>query len=162
MKKIFFGTLFSGLMLMSCSTIQNGKQAQQNRAEFLKMKGDWVITNISYDSGFKIKPFNEGVDVDCFKGSQWKLVPNNYSGSYTLTNCKTITQPFKFEVIDANTFQFKKINEGVKAKNSIYGYKLTLINRSENSFSLSQNVPFDGEMVNIVYQFERVNVDSRH
>lgn len=156
MKKTLFTGLLGVLTLMSCGAIKNGKQAQVDRAEFLKMKGNWVISSINYDKGFSVKPFNEGVDVDCFKGSQWNLVPNNYSGSYTLTSCKTTTQPFRFEVIDGTTFQFKKTADGVKDKNSIYGYKLTLVNRTENTFSLKQIVPYDGEMVNIIYQFTRV------
>ena len=29
---------------------------------------------------YKIKPFDEGADAQCFVGSHWRLIPNNYSG----------------------------------------------------------------------------------
>lgn len=156
MKKIVLAGIFGGVLLTSCSAIDKAKQAQQEKTEFLKMKGDWVITSVSHNKGFKVKPFDEGVEAKCFEGSQWKLTPNNYTGSYTLTDCKSVTQPISFEVVDGNTFQFKKVHADVKAKSVIAGYKLTLINRSENTFSLKQSIPFDGEMINVIYQFQKV------
>ncbi|PIE50912.1 MAG: hypothetical protein CSA38_00820 [Flavobacteriales bacterium] len=156
MKKLLLVGFLGALALTSCSTIKKGKQAQQDRAAFLKMKGDWVLTSVQNSKNFRIKPFNEGVDAKCFEGSQWKLVPNNYTGSYTLTNCKSVTQPIKFEVVDGNTFQFKRVHADVKAKSVIAGYKLMLIERSENTFSLKQSIPFDGEVVNVIYNFQRV------
>lgn len=156
MKKILLAAVVGGSLFTSCTVIDNAKQAQKEKSQFLKMKGDWVITNVSHNKGFKVKPFDEGVEAKCFEGSQWKLIPNNYKGSYTLTDCKSVTQPIKFDIVDENTFQFKKIHTGVKAKSVIAGYKLTLIDRTENTFSLKQTIPFNGEMINVIYQFQKV------
>ncbi|TXF74995.1 lipocalin family protein [Chryseobacterium sp.] len=155
MKNLLLTGILGAALTVSCST---AKTAQSNRAEFLKMKGDWEITSVNYDKSYKIKPFDEGADVNCFVGSHWRLIPNNYSGAYTLKgggDCPSLTQPVKFEVKDGNTFLFKKIVEGTKAKANPDGYMMTLLNQSTDQFSLQQSVPFEGQMVNVVYNFAR-------
>ncbi|MBW8361392.1 MAG: lipocalin family protein [Kaistella sp.] len=155
MKNLLLAGIIGAAFTVSCST---AKTAQSNRTEFLKMKGDWEITSVNYDKSYKIKPFDEGADVNCFVGSHWRLIPNNYSGAYTLKgggDCPSITQPVKFEVKDGNTFLFKKIVEGTKAKANPDGYMMTLVSQSTDQFSLQQSVPFEGQMVNVVYNFAR-------
>ncbi|MCC2590755.1 lipocalin family protein [Chryseobacterium sp. MFBS3-17] len=156
MKNLLLTGFAAAGLLISCST---AKTAQDNRAEFLKLKGDWQVTSVDYDKSFSIKPFDEGADAQCFVGSNWKLVPNNYSGSYSLNgggDCPVVNQPIKFEVLNGNTFQFKKIMDGTKAKQNEVGYSLTLVGQTENSFSLQQSVPFEGEMVNVIYRFSKI------
>lgn len=156
MKNIAMLGLVGLLGLSSCTTIQKGKVAQQNQAEYLKLKGQWQLASINYDKSYKIKPFDEGVDAECFVGSMWTLIPNNYSGSYMLAGgqgCPTITQPIKFEVKDGSTFLFKKIAAGTKAKQNDTGYSLTLVNQTDNTFTLQQSVPFQGSFVNVQYNF---------
>ena len=159
MKKLLITGIIGFSLAVSCSTVSKAKTAQENRSEFLKMKGDWEITSIDYDNKkFKIKPFDEGADVQCFIGSHWRLIPNNFTGAYTLNgggNCPSKTQPIKFEVVDGNTLMFKKIAEGTKAKQNENGYNLTLVNQSTDQFSLQQTVPFDGEQINVIYNFQR-------
>ncbi|WP_223569213.1 hypothetical protein, partial [Agrobacterium tumefaciens] len=102
-----------------------------------------------------------GADAQCFVGSHWRLIPNNYTGAYTLNGggaCPSITQPIKFEVKDGNTFMFKKIAEGTKAKQNLAGYSLTITNQSTDQFSLVQSVPFDGNTVQVVYNFQRTGM----
>lgn len=146
----------ASLMFASCTS---GKMAQENRKDFLAMKGSWTLSSVNYDSSkFKIKPFDEGVDVQCWIGSTWNLIPNNWSGTYSLngTNyCPSILQPIKFEVKDGNHFVFKKVDDGTKAKHNTEGYSLYLVSRTENSFSLRQSVPLGNEMVDVVYHFEK-------
>lgn len=147
-----------GAMTISCST---AKIAQANRAEFLKLKGDWEITSVNYDSKYKVKPFDEGADAQCFVGSHWRLIPNNWSGSYTLNGggaCPSVIQPIKFEVTNSNEFKFKKMMEGSKAKAVTEGYSLNLISQTTDQFSLEQNIPANGENVRIVYNFERTGM----
>lgn len=143
---------------LSCST---AKTAQSNRAEFLKLKGDWEIASVNYDKNYKIKPFDEGADAQCFVGSHWRLIPNNWSGSYTLNGggaCPSVIQPIKFEVVNGNEFKFKKLLEGSKAKAVVEGYTLNMISQTEDNFSLEQNVPSGGENVRIVYNFVRTGM----
>lgn len=160
MKKLLFVGLIGSLVLNSCSTVQQGQQAQNNRAEFLKLKGKWQISSIDYDKNLRIKPFNEGVDAKCFIGSTWNLVPNNWTGSYTTNSsegCPSISQPIKFEVVNGNQFQFKKLYAGEKAKTNTAGYILGFQNQTDNSFTLVQDVPFEGQYVKIYYNFIKIN-----
>lgn len=158
-KLILAGFIGSSLLSLSCSSVKKAGDAQQTRAEVLKMKGNWQIVSVNYDKQYKIKPFDEGADAQCFVGSQWKLIPNNYTGSYALNGsgeCPTFTQPIKFDIKN-NVFSFKKIADGTKAKQNTAGYVLTLVSSSTDTFALEQNVPFNGENVKVIYNFQRVN-----
>ena len=159
MKKLLLaGILGTSIFAVSCSAVDKAKTAQTQKSEFLKLKGDWEIVSIEYDKQYKIKPFDEGADAQCFVGSHWRMIPNNFTGAYTLNgggNCPAVTQPIKFEVKDGNTFMFKKIMSGTKAKQNSVGYTLDVINQTTDQFSLEQNVPFDGSTVRVVYNFER-------
>lgn len=155
MKNILLAGILGAALTVSCST---AKTAQSNRAEFLQLKGDWQITSVDYDKNFSVKPFDEGADAQCFVGSQWKLIPNNYSGSYTLNgggDCPSVMQPIKFEVVNGNEFKFKKLMEGTKAKAVTSGYSLNLVSQTANTFSLEQNIPANGQNVRVVYNFSK-------
>jgi hypothetical protein len=162
MKKLLLaGIVGASLFAVSCSTVNKAKDAQAVRSEFLKMKGDWQIVSINYDKAYKIKPFDEGADAQCFVGSHWRFIPNNYSGSYTLNgggSCPQFIQPIKVD-IKGNVFTFKKIADGTKAKQNTAGYTLTVINNSTDQFSLEQNVPFEGSSIKVIYNFERTGMD---
>ena len=158
MKNLLLAGIIGAAMTVSCSTVNTAKTAQTDRAEFLKLKGDWEIASVNYDNNYKVKPFDEGADAQCFVGSQWKLVPNNYSGSYTLNGggeCPSVMQPIKFEVATGTEFKFKKLQDGSKAKAVTAGYSLNLISQTADQFSLEQNIPSGGENVRIVYNFVR-------
>lgn len=163
MKKLLLaGILGTSLFAVSCSAVNNAKTAQSQRSEFLKLKGDWQIVSINYDKKFKIKPFDEGLDAQCFVGSHWRLIPNNWTGAYTVSgggNCGAgFTQPIKIDSKNGSSFGFKKIADGTKAKQNTAGYELTLTNQTTDQFTLEQNVPFDGENVRVVYNFERTGM----
>ena len=155
MKNLLLAGILGAAISVSCST---AKTAQSNKAEFLKLKGNWEIASVDYDKNFKVKPFDEGADAQCFVGSQWRLIPNNWTGSYTLNGggaCPSVIQPIKFEVVNGNEFKFKKLLEGSKAKAVTVGYSLNLVSQTADGFSLEQNIPSDGENVRIVYNFVR-------
>lgn len=156
MKNLLLTGILGAGILASCST---AKTAQANRAEFLKLKGDWEITSVDYDKNYRVRPFDEGADAQCFVGSHWRLIPNNYSGSYVLNgggSCPSVTQPIKFEVVNGSEFKFKKLLDGTKAKAVVSGYSLQLENQSTDQFSLVQNIPSNGQNVRVVYNFQRV------
>ncbi|KFF73810.1 hypothetical protein HX13_17530 [Chryseobacterium sp. P1-3] len=162
MKKLLLaGMLGTSLFAVSCSSVNKAATSQNQRAEFLKLKGDWQIVSVDYEKGYKIKPFDEGADAQCFVGSHWRLIPNNWTGAYTLNgggNCPAITQPIKFEIKNGDTFMFKKIAAGTKAKQNTAGYTLTVINQTTDQFSLQQDVPFEGGSVKVVYNFQRTGM----
>ena len=161
MKNLLLAGIVGAIMSVSCSTVKTAKTAQSDRVEFLKLKGDWEVTSVDYDKNFKVKPFDEGADAKCFVGSHWRLIPNNYSGSYTLSGggaCPSVIQPIKFEVVNGTEFKFKKLLEGSKAKAVTAGYSLSLISQTTDSFSLEQNVPSGSDNVRIVYNFARTGM----
>jgi len=162
MKKLLLaGMLGTSLFAVSCSSVKKAETSQNQRSEYLKLKGDWQIVSIDYEKGYKIKPFDEGADAQCFVGSHWRLIPNNYSGAYTLNGggaCPAVTQPIKFEVKNGDTFMFKKIAAGTKAKQNTAGYSLTITNQAQDQFSLVQDVPFDGNTIKVVYNFQRTGM----
>ena len=144
------------LTAVSCGTQQT---QQTETTSVYSLKGEWEVVSVDYDKKFKIKPFHEGADAKCFVGSTWKLIPNNYSGSYTLhggSSCPEVYQAIKFEVTKNKEFRFKKLKENVKAKNITEGYVLQLENHPENSFTLTQNLSFEGKNLTVHYQFRRI------
>lgn len=170
MKKFLISSFAASALLLSCKTANSsntnngpfskGAQAQAQRVEFLKLKGTWQITSVDYDKNYRVKPFDENADAQCFVGSQWVLVPNNYTGSYALNGgggCPAVTQPIKFEVLNGSEFKFKKIMEGTKAKANVAGYSLNLVSQTADTFTLQQNIPSGGEIVKVNYNFQKIN-----
>ena len=155
MKKVLLTGMIGTLFAVSCSS---ANQAQNARADFMKLKGSWEISSVDYDKQYKIKPFDEGADAQCFVGSQWNLVPNNNTGSYALAgggDCPTVTRAIKFDVSKDKEFSFKVIDAGVKAKNVTAGYVLDFQNQTTTSFTLVQNVPFEGKILKVYYNFTK-------
>ena len=155
MKKVLLTGMIGTLFAVSCSS---ANQAQNARADFMKLKGSWEISSVDYDKQCKIKPFDEGADAQCFVGSQWNLVPNNNTGSYALAgggDCPTITRAIKFDVNSEKQFSFKVIDAGVKAKNVTAGYVLDFQNQTPTTFTLVQNVPFEGKILKVYYNFTK-------
>ena len=155
MKKILLAGILGTTFLVSCST---AKQAQASRDDFYKLKGNWEVTSVDYEKGYKIKPFDEGADAQCFVGSQWNLIPNNNTGSYSLSgggDCPTVTRAIKFDVNSEKQFSFKVIDAGVKAKKVTAGYVLDFQNQTPTSFTLVQNVPFEGKILKVYYNFTK-------
>ncbi len=155
MKKVLLTGMIGTLFAVSCSS---ANQAQNARADFMKLKGSWEISSVDYDKQYKIKPFDEGADAQCFVGSQWNLIPNNNSGSYALAgggDCPTVTRAIKFDVSKDKEFSFKVIDAGVKAKNVTAGYVLDFQNQTPTSFTLVQNVPFEGKILKVYYNFTK-------
>lgn len=163
MKKIILVCSMIGAFwaMESCSTQnQATTQTQTSNPTLNKMKGEWQIVSVDYnEKKFKIKPFDEGADAQCFVGSVWRFIPNNNTGSYTIQgggSCPTVVQPIKFEATKDGDFRFKKLEQGVKAKNITAGYILQLSNYETNSFTLVQDVPFEGEIIKVYYNFQRI------
>ena len=155
MKKVLLTGMIGTLFAVSCSS---ANQAQNARADFMKLKGSWEISSVDYDKQCKIKPFDEGADAQCFVGSQWNLVPNNNTGPSALAgggDCPTVTRAIKFDVSKDKEFSFKVIDAGVKAKNVTAGYVLDFQNQTPTSFTLVQNVPFEGKILKVYYNFTK-------
>ncbi|WP_407478033.1 lipocalin family protein [Elizabethkingia anophelis] len=156
MKSLLFAGIFSTIATVSSPAHNTKKNMGYDN---YKLKGTWKITSIDYDKTYKIKPFDEGADIECFVGSQWTLIPNNNTGSYSISgeNCPNITTPFRFNVTADGKFAFKKVSKGIKAKTVTAGYFLQLQNQAQNSFDMLQIVGDSSSPVNVVYHFQKIN-----
>ena len=158
MKKFLLAGVMA-LFAISCSSVKQAETAQTQRSEVLKLKGDWQITSVNYEKGYKIKPFDEGADAQCFVGSQWKFVSNNNKGNMALTkaNCVAFSSPITWFVNDKGQFVLKVLDAGIKAKKVRDGYVLNLANQTATSFQLIDKIDVGGKMTDVVYQFQKVN-----
>lgn len=165
MKRLLCLGAMVAVLATSCSS-RNATSGSANNdsygtttGKYYQLKGEWEIESVAVDKGYKIKPFDENADSQCFVGSRWTLVPNNNTGSYALlggANCPTVTQAIKFDVTPDNQFKFKKIMAGEKAKSVKSGYYLLLQNLTPNSFTLAQSLDSDGQVVKAYYNFKRI------
>jgi hypothetical protein len=82
MKKYYLTAI--ALVLFSCksTSITNSKL---DKGAQVAMKGNWVISSVSYPGIYiKVNSF-QIADSQCFEGSTWKLVSNNNKGNMSLT-----------------------------------------------------------------------------
>jgi len=126
-----------------------------NRKAQVDLKGNWMISNVSYIGSdvLKINSFNIA-DSKCFEGSQWKFVSNNNSGTMTVSKvgCPGFSSPIVWTITSNGDFTLK-ITEGEKAKRVTQGYFLKIKNQSETAFQLVDNVTIGGKNTEVIYQF---------
>lgn len=158
-KQSFLIIALAGLLLTSCSV---SKSARTQRNLF---SGTWILDNISYENNsgnFKSVIFNDAEDI-CFEGSQWFFRDNNSTGRYTInqsTLCQGGDRFFRWSVVEpsqnySSQLQFKFIDENRKDISGGYGYRLNIVNLTEQNMTLKSNVSVDGQPVTIVYEFTK-------
>ncbi|MCR9263010.1 MAG: lipocalin family protein [Flavobacteriaceae bacterium] len=158
-KQSFLIIALAGLLLTSCSV---SKSARTQRNLF---SGTWILDNISYENNsgnFKSVIFNDAEDI-CFEGSQWFFRDNNSTGRYTInqsTLCQGGDRFFRWSVVEpsqnySSQLQFKFIDENRKDISGGYGYRLNIVNLTEQAMTLKSNVSVDGQPVTIVYEFTK-------
>ena len=150
------------VVMTSCSSSKNTAVV----AEHSTVKGNWILNSITYSgvpAGEKIKLtlLNEGNEA-CLAGSVWTL-PMNGFGSYTIVNndkngCvsgeRKINWSFRTEN-GAQIFQYKRLEEGVKAKKIADGYKFTVASIDKTSMVLQSQVAFENSVITINYNFTK-------
>ncbi len=158
MKKLILLSVLT-LFIVSCKSTSATNTKVDNTKERL-MKGDWVISSVSYIGSEYIKVQSFGLaDSQCFQGSKWKLISNNNKGDMALTksDCMSFRSPISWFVNKDGQFVLKVLNAGEKAKKVRDGYVLDVANQTENSFQLIDMVVIGGKSTNVVYQFEKLN-----
>jgi hypothetical protein len=154
--------LVASVFAISCKT-QSGSTNTEQSASKGSVKGNWVMTDISFDGiprGSKVTVFDEA-SYNCFKGSQW-ILPSNNKGSYTLSStedgCNTATQSIIWSIYKQNgvdMFQFKKVGAGVKAKNVTDGYRVEVSSLNNTTMIWRAAVSFEGKNAYIIYTLQR-------
>ncbi len=157
MKKIAILLLIA--VMGSCASTKVERQAERT------FKGDWTLTKITYpnSSGFvDVNLFNDA-SANCFRNSDWSFISNNNKGSYILsgTDCSSQPQEFVWSVqevqANSNSFNFtlKPVDDGENARKIDTGFRMSLVNLSENAMVWEQNVTYNGEPFLIRMQFNK-------
>lgn len=158
MKKLFLMAVLA-VTFASCKSTSATNTKLDNKTERL-MKGDWVISSVSYPGSEVIKVTSfQLADSKCFEGSTWKFVSNNNKGDMALTKagCAAFSSPITWFVNKDGQFVLKVLSAGEKAKKVRDGYVLNVANQTESSFQLVDKIDVGGKMTDVVYQFQKVN-----
>ena len=166
MKKIIFICMIA-TMFFACksasSTASTGAptlSTKLDRPTQVAIKGDWVLTNVSYPGSEYIKVTSfDLADSKCFIGSTWKFISNNNKGTMNLTSasCTSFTSPIVWSINNQGLFVLKIVDPGLKSKNVRSGYLLKVAGLTDNSFQLIDNINVGGQNKDVTYQFQRAN-----
>lgn len=120
--------------------------------------GNWMLNNISFDGipDVAVKSFLGEASYKCFVGSEWSLTGSG-KGSYNLpssASCSAKTQSIFWSVSGADeTFQFKKLYDGEKAKNVTEGYRLVLTSANDDTMTIKSPIEYSGRTAYVVLNF---------
>lgn len=166
MKKILFLCIIATLVFAcksassSAATTDTTISKKLDRPTQVAIKGNWVITNVSYSGSDYIKVNSFDIaDSKCFIGSTWNFISNNNKGTMTLTssNCPAFSSPIVWSINKEGLFVLKIVEAGTKSKNIREGYLLKVAGLTENSFQLIDNISVGGQTKDVTYQFQRAN-----
>lgn len=117
------------------------------------IKGEWTLSKIDYSAlgTFNVTLLND-VSKECFEGSSWQFIPNNFTGTYAINdgNCSTGMRYFNFNIqeVDEQTglydFLLKPTNEKGKSETN-QGFRLKLTALSESNMQWQQTIYKDGK-----------------
>ncbi|MEG1025803.1 lipocalin family protein [Flavobacterium plurextorum] len=168
MKKIIFICMVAA-MFFACksasSTTASSNEAptlstKLDRPTQVALKGNWVLTNVSYPGSDYIKVTSfDLADSKCFIGSTWSFISNNNKGTMALTapSCTGFTSPIVWSINNQGLFVLKIVDPGTKSKNVKSGYLLKVAGLTDNSFQLIDNINVGGQVTDVTYQFQRAN-----
>jgi len=151
MKKLL--TLMLTILLFSCGASKNVRTQQK------VIKGNWVLTDIVYSKtgDYKVVLFNDA-NKECLQGSTWKFVPNNNTGTYTISdpNCIEGEREFVFVIqeTDVNTGYYDFLLKPKNNENNI-GFRLDLMQLTENTMVWQQNIMVNGSPFLIKMNFTK-------
>lgn len=149
--------LVSTMVLYSCSPKTTSGTVALRKGN---VTGNWVLNDISYEGIVEsaVKTLFTEAAPKCFLGSSWSFT-NSGNGSYTLPggmSCEQKTQAIYWSVSPADeTFQFKKLNEGEKARNVTEGYRLILSAADGQMLTLKSPVEVANGSAYIVLHFTK-------
>ncbi len=150
--KITFVLSAVTLLFTACGPTKTVVNGGATRNRFV---GTWAITNITYQGlvqGSVSNVFDQAAPA-AFEGSTWQFT-NSGNGIYTLNDGSS--QTIYWSLNDDNqTFQFKKIFQGDKAKNVTAGYQLVVAGNNGSVMTLKSPVSIGTGTGYVVYIFTR-------
>lgn len=154
--------VFMGLILLTVVACAPSKVVQESRKV---IKGYWSLDYITYseDGKFNVQLFHDA-STECFEGSQWRFIPNNNTGIYTIedANCPVGDRNFVFTIqeVDKETgyYDFLLKPTDTKGKSSSNtGYRLNLEQLDDNNMQWKQTVMLEGKPFNIYMNFSKIS-----
>ena len=130
-----------------------------DRSSQVDVKGNWVITNVTYAGSDYIKVNSFQIaDSKCFVGSTWNFISNNNKGSMALTksDCPAFSSPIVWSINKEGFFVLKIVEAGTKSKAVTQGYLLRFGKQTENSFQLIDKINVGGQDKEVTYQFVKI------
>ncbi|WP_417942009.1 lipocalin family protein [Flavobacterium sp. RS13.1] len=166
MKKFIFICMMSTI-LFACKSASSTTASTEaeiskklDRPTQVAIKGNWVLTNVSYAGSdyIKVNSFDLA-DSKCFIGSTWNFISNNNKGTMTLNSpsCTAFTSPIVWSINNQGLFVLKIVDPGTKSKNVRTGYLLKVAGLTDNSFQLIDTINVGGQSKDVTYQFQRAN-----
>lgn len=156
MKRIFLiAAIFCSaiMVLQSCSPKGAATTQPVRRGD---ITGNWVLNDITFDGvpQASVKSLFGESSYKCFVGSTWRLT-NSGNGSYTLGGeCGSKMQTIYWSASPKDdTFQFKKLYEGDKAKNVTEGYRTVIASANGDSMVIKTPVEYGNKTAYIVLNF---------
>ncbi|PVX52069.1 lipocalin-like protein [Balneicella halophila] len=158
MKRIIMLSVIVAFLGISCSLSKEDKLYRTT------VDGTWQLTNVDYTGAqgqFSSVLFKDA-DAKCFGGSTWYFNHINSTGYYDIPqglDCVGGQRDIRWSILDQNgiqQLQFKFIDEKKKDITG-YGFRLTIDYLDDTSMTLRSSVSVDGEPVNVIYKFQKIN-----
>lgn len=147
------------LVLTSCGPAYLANKVEKN------FKGDWNLESVTFpdSSGFFDVELYNVADVNCFKNSLWKFVPNNSTGEFTLVEDSCTQEKQKFTwYIDSETAKntypeiLMKVTTGEKARRVNQGTRIRIKSLLADEMIWEQSAIFNGEEIKIQMTFSKL------
>lgn len=146
------------ICFLSCGTSKTVRKSEK------VIKGDWTLASIKSSAigNLKITLLNDA-EKACFENSAWQFIPNNNTGTYTLSgiNCASDQRYFAFTIseVDENSglynFLLKPTNRKGKSETNS-GFRLELTSLTETTMQWQQIVSLDGKPITINMNFTKI------
>ncbi|WP_282073582.1 lipocalin family protein [Polaribacter atrinae] len=157
MKKILCIVLFISIAI-ACKSTSAVSTKLDNKTERI-LKGNFTMTAVDFPGSDFLNVTSFYIaDSKCFVGSDWSFISNNNKGEMALTSlstsCKEFSSPITWYLNKDGKFVLKIIND-YKAKEVNNGFVLDIINVTESSFQLVDQINVAGQTKDITYSFQR-------
>ncbi|RYF88641.1 MAG: hypothetical protein EOO03_07955 [Chitinophagaceae bacterium] len=162
MKKfcIAIGLITAVLFMGSCSVSKEARSYKN------LIDGKWQLQTLVSEgiAGSTRATILNEADISCFIGSNWTFNRNTSLGTYSIAQnggqCAAVTRNIRWSIYEAKgekpLFQFKKVDSKYKdIEEGSAGYRFTIVNVSESTMQLRNDVTFEGRQVSFIYNFTR-------
>ena len=143
---------------MSCGGTKNVRESKKD------IKGDWSLNSITYSPiGIYNVTLLDDASKECFEGSIWNFIPNNNTGTYSISGseCSSGERNFVFTIQEVNEatgfydFLLKPTNAKNKSATN-QGFRLNLASISETSMQWKQTLNAEGIPITITMNFSKL------